>query len=134
MSLKAMLASILGAFHLKSPVSVKAYKILFSDGQAPYSEFQWPLPKDGNPGDWVTTKGRLILCENGLHAVEAKDVAFWAEDIVAWLRNTSSADQLAIYEVELAGKILSGSNKLVASKARLLREIPKDQFGPLFGL
>jgi hypothetical protein len=86
------------------------YKFLTEDGLGPYSDYRWPLPKNGKPGAWVTARGPLKACANGVH--------FCSENaIVMWI-NTQ------LYTAEIgSGKKFHDLNKTVARKGRLLRRV-----------
>ena len=88
---------------------MKALKFLAEGGRGPYSDFSWPLPKDGKPGKWVKATGKLIACQNGIHACTM-------EQAPAWL-------QAECYVIELAGEIEDSGDKLVARKGRLLYRV-----------
>jgi hypothetical protein len=83
-----------------------AYKFLRPDGTSAFTGFRWNL-SDGDPGPWVDA--RPDPCRSGIHACRVTDMPFWVGP--------------NLYEVELAGEIIEGRNKLVASRARLLRRI-----------
>jgi hypothetical protein len=85
---------------------VIAYKFLRPDGTSAFTGFRWSLP-DGEPGPWVDA--HPDPCQSGVHACRVPDMPFWAGP--------------ALYEAELAGEIVEGRSKLVASRARLLRRI-----------
>jgi hypothetical protein len=87
---------------------MRAYKVL-NDGRSEFTGWEWPLPVDGLPGEWVHSAGPIGLCVNGIHASSA-------EQLPQWLG-------AEIWEIELGGKILREDPALVASKARLLRRI-----------
>lgn len=83
-----------------------AYKFLRPDGTSAFTGFRWNVP-DEEPGPWVDR--RPDPCRSGVHACRVSDMPFWVGP--------------ALYEVELAGEIVEGRSKLVASRARLLRRI-----------
>lgn len=83
-----------------------AYKFLRSDGTSAFTGFRWNLPQE-EPGQWFDA--RPDPCRSGVHACRVSDIPFWAGP--------------TLYEVELAGEIMEGRSKLVASRARLLRRI-----------
>jgi hypothetical protein len=85
---------------------VIAYKFLRPDGSSVFTGFRWTLP-EGEPGQWVDAPPGL--CRSGVHACRVSDLPFWAGPI--------------LYEAELAGEIVEGRSKIVASRARLLRRI-----------
>ena len=85
------------------------YKVLHADGRAFHGgSGSWPLPK-GKPGRWLTVKGELVPCGNGLHLCRR-------QDLVRWLGP-------AIFEAEYDGELVDGGDKIVVRKARLLRRI-----------
>jgi hypothetical protein len=83
-----------------------AYKFLRPHGTSAFTGFRWTLP-NGEPGRWVDT--RPDPCRSGVHACRVADMPFWVGP--------------TLYEVELAGEIVEGRSKLVASRGRLLRRI-----------
>ncbi len=86
------------------------YKVLNEDGTAYHGgRGAWPLPHDGQPGDWLEVKGQLVPCENGLHLCRE-------QDLVGWLGP-------AIYEAEYEGEMVEHEDKVVVRKARLLRRL-----------
>ena len=44
-----------------------ALKFLTDQNTGPFSGYEWPMC-NGKPGKWVGTKGKLVVCENGVHA------------------------------------------------------------------
>ena len=88
----------------------RAYKGLSADGRSPYQDqFKWPLPAADAPGEWVEVKGRPVLCRNGFHGWKSID----------------DVTQPAIYEIELAGEFVEDAQKIAATRARLLRIVPR---------
>ena len=64
-----------------------------------------PLPK---PGKWLTFSGPLVMCESGLHASrQPSDALRYAPG------NT-------LHLVEVGGKIIEGSDKLVCSRRKII--------------
>lgn len=84
---------------------MKALKFLNAGARGPYSGFEWPVP-NGNPGRWVAARGKLIACENGIHACTL-------EQAPGWIRPE-------VYVIELAGAVREEQDKLVARRGRLL--------------
>ena len=67
-----------------------------------------PIPPDG---EWLEHEGPLVMCKSGLHAsLEAYDALQYAP-----------GPNLAVVEVD--GEILRGTDKLVASRRRIVRRI-----------
>src|SRR5215218_1083670 len=83
-----------------------AYKFMRRDGSSLFTGFRWPLPSDA-PGAWVDAP--VDPCRSGIHACRPADLPYWIGR--------------SLYEVELAGEILEGWTKVVASRARLLRPV-----------
>jgi hypothetical protein len=83
-----------------------AYKFLRPDGRSVFTSFAWPLPADG-PGAWV--EAPIEPCRSGIHACRTGDVPYWAGRV--------------LYEIELDGEILEESEKVTASRGRLVRRI-----------
>jgi hypothetical protein len=85
---------------------VIAYKFLRSDGSSVFTSFGWPLPEDG-PGAWV--EAPIEPCRSGIHACRLRDLPYWAGRV--------------LYEIELDGEIVEESEKVTASRGRLVRRI-----------
>jgi hypothetical protein len=85
---------------------VIAYKFLRDDGTGVFTRFAWPLPGDG-PGEWVHAP--ILTCHSGIHACRVSDLALWLGR--------------ALYEIELADRIVEERTKVVASRGRLVRRI-----------
>lgn len=87
-----------------------AYKFLAAGGRATFSKRDWPLPSSNEPGAWLdAAPGPLAACRNGVHACEARDLAYWLGD--------------ELWQVELAGEQISGPQSLIARRGRLVRRI-----------
>jgi hypothetical protein len=87
---------------------MRAYKAL-KEGRSEFTEWRWPLPVPGGPGEWVKVAGPLALCVNGVHASSITQLPHWLG--------------LELWEIELAGEIRHEEAALVASQARLIRRI-----------
>jgi hypothetical protein len=61
------------------------------------------------PGEWVEAPA-AVECVVGIHACRTRDLARWIDD--------------SLWEIELAGDIVEGSHKVIASRGRLLRRVP----------
>jgi hypothetical protein len=81
---------------------VKAYKALRRGRMAPFSGVAWP-----EPGSWI--EGDPNACVSGVHACATADLPYWLCD--------------ELWEVELAGDVARGGQKLVAPRGRLVREV-----------
>jgi hypothetical protein len=86
---------------------VIAYKFLRADGSGVFTHFAWPLPDGDRPGDWV--QAPIVTCHSGVHACRVRDLPLWLGR--------------ALYEIELADRILEEPTKVVASRGRLVRRI-----------
>jgi len=88
---------------------VTLYKVLNEDGTVFHSgQGFWPLPSGKRPGKWLSVEGQIVPCHNGLHLCEPAH-------LVKWLGP-------AIFEVEVSGEIVNNGDKLVVSRARLVRK------------
>jgi len=85
---------------------VIAYKFLAADGKGTFTRFAWPLP-NGAPGAWVDAE--IDPCRSGVHACRIDEMPYWVSP--------------ALYEIELDGRIVEHSLKLVAERGRLVRRI-----------
>ena len=83
-----------------------AYKFLRDDGTGVFTRFAWPLP-DGGPGEWV--QAPILTCQSGIHACRVSDLPLWLGR--------------ALYEIELADRIVEEHTKIVASRGRLVRRV-----------
>lgn len=81
-----------------------------------YRGFQWPLPRDGQPGDWTPKiEGKVTPCANGYHLCKE-------EDLISWLNH-----RLFVAEADGETKRRPGpEGKTVAARARLVRELAWD--------
>jgi hypothetical protein len=85
-----------------------AYKVLH-DGRSAFTGWDWPVSDGDSPGEWIEVNGPIALCENGVHACTARQLA-------PWIGNE-------LWAVELDGEILQTDLVLVASRARLLAPV-----------
>ena len=98
-----------------------AYKFLHADGTTIFSDFRWPLPRGGRPGEWI--EAPVDPCRSGVHACRWIDLPYWVGP--------------ALYEVELSGEIVEQRSKVVASRGRILRRIggwddaTRDEYTPM---
>lgn len=89
---------------------MKYYKTLNSAHAGPFTNFSWPLPENGQPGEFVPLiDGRLIQCERGYHFCELEDVLLWLD--------------AHLYEFEPAGDVVKFNHKMVSRGGRLLRKV-----------
>jgi hypothetical protein len=65
---------------------------------------EWP-----EAGVWREAEGPLVLCENGLHLCREKDLVLWLGP--------------EIWEAEYDGERIDAEDKIVVSKARLVRKV-----------
>ena len=90
-------------------------KALKRDGRAPYQAgFTWPLPKPGQPGDWVevdTTTRKPALCSWGLHGYLTLAIA----------KREHEDRTHVFFEMELEGDIVKDQQKAAGARARLIR-------------
>jgi hypothetical protein len=89
----------------------KYYKVINKRGTGGFTPFVWPLPKNKEPSDWVTVKGKIVLCENGLHLTTLQSL--WR-----WFRPGSN-----VYEAEGKGRRAAGDDKTAFQSARLLKKV-----------
>jgi len=92
---------------------VRYYKWLDKNDRCNGGKFAWPLPKDGEPGDWVEVTGKMVACSpSALHACRVQDLGTWVSD----------GD---LFEIEMdKPQVARGDDKVISQKARLLRRIP----------
>ena len=87
------------------------YKILHENGQSHIGSGEWSLPKDDKPGAWRKVTGRLVMCQNGLHACTA-------EQLIDFLDYGPEC-----YEIEYRREPKNDGSKVVGREARLVRGI-----------
>jgi hypothetical protein len=87
---------------------MQAFKFL-SKGRGLFSDFEWPLPDNGNPGPWVATHAPLESCVRGIHVCREADLPYWIDDEL-WL-------------MEIRGQIVEQETMLIAEEGRLLEKI-----------
>lgn len=87
---------------------MRAYKVL-RDGRSEFTGWRWPLPEYERPGEWIHASGPIALCVNGIHAASAEQLPHWLGT--------------EIWEIELGGEVVREEAALVASQARLLRQL-----------
>jgi hypothetical protein len=89
---------------------MKLYKVLDAKGRPCHGgRGTWPLPKKGKPGAWLEVKGEIIPCARGLHLCRLSDLQTWLG--------------ARIFEAEMDGEKVVCGDKIVVSRARLLREL-----------
>lgn len=96
----------------------RLFKILTGDGRAANGgNMTWPLPTPEGPGEWVDESSEPIqACRRGLHFTPADHIAGWAPYY--------SNPRVRVFEAEIDGPVIVHSaNKVVAARARLLREV-----------
>jgi acyl CoA:acetate/3-ketoacid CoA transferase beta subunit len=96
------------------------YKVLDAEGRSCHNDanpMQWSLPVEGKPGAWHEVKGKIRVCENGLHLTD---------DPARWFKY-----KCRIFEVEAEGVegdfTDDNDRKVVARKARLVRELADEK-------
>jgi hypothetical protein len=85
------------------------YKTMRADGLSPYARYEWPLPTDDGPGEWVEVEGDLVECKRGIHATTIDHLLEWLDD--------------AIYVLEYDEPPVVGHGKVYGRRARLVRRI-----------
>ncbi len=72
----------------------------------------WPLPKNGKPGAWLSVKGGLVPCQNGIHLCRESDLIHWSGP--------------GLYTAQIGrGKRIDCAKKVVVRRARLLKQCDK---------
>lgn len=97
-----------------------AIKVLTPKGEGPYSHVQWPLPRHGKPGGWMRVAGKVVRCQNAIHAATVRSASFWNAYI----------STRRVFIIELEGRVFTDSKvrspvsrKLWARGGRLLEEV-----------
>jgi hypothetical protein len=80
------------------------WKFLRAGAVSPFSGYRWPTP-----GEWVQASG-VEPCRRGWHACRTDDLPYWLTE--------------ELWQVELAGTVVTTPSKVVASRARLLARVP----------
>jgi hypothetical protein len=86
-----------------------AYKFLGPGAVGLFSRLAWPVPRDGEPGEWVVAEGPLEVCRNGVHACRAGDLIDWIDS--------------ELWRVELGAPVIESAAGLVAPRGRLLSRV-----------
>ena len=90
------------------------YKALCKDGKSTFQGWQWPLPTETEPGEWVEVNPPAVLCLHGFHGYRELEQAF-----------AFNGDD-DVYEMEISGDIHRDHEKVVATKARLIRKLERN--------
>jgi len=85
------------------------YKFLGEDGRSTRQGFEWPLPTEDGPGEWVEVDGDLVECRNGLHACRPRDLVFWIG--------------ARLYVLEFDGEVIDATEKVYGRRARLASRV-----------
>ncbi|MEY2442737.1 MAG: hypothetical protein QOJ46_2163 [bacterium] len=86
-----------------------AYKFTGPGGASVFTGFQWPLPVDGAPGEWVRISDGVDLCVAGIHACRPDQVPHWLGP--------------ELWRIELDGDVVESAHKLVAPAGRLVARV-----------
>jgi hypothetical protein len=86
-----------------------AYKFLRAGGVGPFSGYSWPLPSDGQPGEWVEARRSPSSCTAGVHACAIDDLPVWLG--------------AELWRAELDGEVVRHRTKLVAQRGRLVERV-----------
>lgn len=87
-------------------------KFLRDDGASPYAGYAWPLPKGNSPDNWVEVRGKIVVCDNGLHFCTIEHWQEWADD------------RLFVAEIgKYCKRYTEDEVKFAVRKARLVREV-----------
>ena len=87
-----------------------AYKFLATGRVARFTGFRW------EPDVWVEA-AEAARCEAGIHACRVGDLPIWLDN--------------ELWEIELAGDLVAGARKVVATRGRLTR--PVERWTPALG-
>lgn len=90
-------------------MSQYAFKFLARGAIGAISEFAWPTPRDGQPGDWVEADGPLQACANGVHVCRAEHLAHWLHE--------------ELWVVEVGGNLIESVDCVLSGRGRLLRQV-----------
>jgi hypothetical protein len=81
-----------------------AYKFLTTGSVGRFTGFHWTADT------WIEA-GAADPCRAGIHACRVRDLPVWLDD--------------ELWEIELAGDVVSGDRKLVASRGRLTKRVER---------
>lgn len=85
------------------------YKCLVAGSASPFSGFRWDQPDVRVIGEWLHTDGDTDPCRRGIHACRREDLPLWL--------------QPELWTIELAGEVVEGPLKVVATAGRLLDRV-----------
>ena len=85
------------------------YKWLLPNRRTPVQNVKWPV----RVKTWTKPEKLLVVCESGWHGVERKDI----------LAHLPHVDGSELWEVEVRGNIVHGSDKFSAESMRLVKKI-----------
>jgi hypothetical protein len=88
---------------------VIAYKFLTPGAVGLFSRLAWPVPDDGQAGEWVEAEGPLEVCRTGIHACGP-------DDLIDWL-------DAELWRVELGEPVLESEAGFLASRGRLVSRV-----------
>jgi hypothetical protein len=84
-----------------------AYKFLAAGATGRFTGFRWEA------GRWIEAEA-ADPCRAGIHACRVRDLPIWLDD--------------ELWEIELAGEVIAGERKVVATRGRVTRRI--EQWAP----
>jgi hypothetical protein len=90
-------------------VSQYEFKFLARGAIGSVSEFAWPQPAQGAPGEWIEADGPLRLCESGVHVCRAVDLAHWLHE--------------ELWVIEIDGEVAEGIDCVLAGRGRLVKQV-----------
>ncbi len=76
-------------------------------------------------GKTYTFHGELIMCSQGFH---------FCEDAKSTLKYYNHNKQFELLEIEVLGKVLTDDTKSVTDKFKVVRVVPKSEYGELLGI
>jgi hypothetical protein len=88
----------------------KLYKVLSNGKSCHGGKFKWSLPEDDKPGEWTPAIDDVEICKKGYHLTT--HYAHW-----------SDRDNVEVYEAEGDVVKFDGYDKVVCSRARLLKRV-----------
>jgi hypothetical protein len=70
-------------------VAEELYKYLNADGTCRYApSHRWPLPHDGQPGDWLPALDGQLRRRHAYHAFRIKDLPRWSGEVLCALEHS----------------------------------------------
>jgi hypothetical protein len=98
----------------RGKVSKRKTSMLFKcTGKNDQTGYRWPLPYDGEPGDWTPVIENIELCERGYRLAQDVQVLGWLDE------------EVYIAEARPGTQRIDSHDKITVSSARLVRRLDR---------